>query len=67
MQNDDDSVKNRDPYAMKVYNGDSYSGGLLYCVSSGEVEDDIHGDRDNQGNSSIVYLATTCPSGDPHP
>jgi hypothetical protein len=60
MENDDDSVKNMESTRVLVYRGSNYSGGLAYCTVSGEVEDDIHEDRDNDGDSNLLQGLTSC-------
>lgn len=67
IENDDDSVKNRDVPAHLVYPNSSGGGTLLYCVDATEVEDDISGDRDNDGDSNFQLDVTTCPIGYRHP
>ena len=67
IENDDDSVKNRDTRAHLVYPNSSGGGSLLYCANSTEEENDIAGDRDNDGDSNFQLDVTTCPAGYPHP
>lgn len=68
IENDDDTVKNRKSSShVVVYNGNSYLGGAMYCADAGEWEDDIAGDRDNQGDSHKFFSGSTCPSSIPHP
>lgn len=55
VENDDDAVKNRESVRVEVYPADNYSGTLLYCTEPGEVEDDIAGIRDNDGDSNLTY------------
>ena len=61
MENDDDSVKNRETSGVRVYTNANYTGGM-YCVLASQVEDDIHGDRDDQGDSHAAGSCSGWPS-----
>ncbi|GEM_PF-2806218 len=67
VQNDDDSIRNLESKAVRVFDGNYYTGGVKYCVPAGAAEDDIHYQRDNDGNSHYLWSGPTCPSGDPGP
>ena len=60
IENDDDAVQNNETTRELIYNGSGYSGGLLYCVAPGELEDDIADARDNQGDSNFLSGLTSC-------
>lgn len=60
LENDDDSVKNREATRVLVYAGADYTGGIKYCVDPLEDEDDIHTDRDNDGDSNFLSSFTSC-------
>lgn len=67
VDENDDSVKNRDSVRVRVYDDDHFGGGLMYCADSGEWETDIADDRDNDGSSHNGSAGTSCPAGEPHP
>ena len=60
LENDDDSVKNMELTRVLVYSGANYSGSVKYCTAPSEVEDDIHGDRDDDGDSNSLGALTSC-------
>lgn len=60
LENDDDSVKNMESTRVLVYAGADYSGGYKYCTQASEVEDDIHTDRDDDGDSNFLSTLTSC-------
>lgn len=61
IENDDDSVYNREAKRTMVYTGANWSGDEAYCVVPGGFEDDILGDRDNDGDSNFLHAdLTTC-------
>jgi hypothetical protein len=62
IANDDDSIKNKDNYRHLIYPDDSGGGALLYCIEPLEVEDDIAGVRDNNGQSNFQSSYTDCGS-----
>lgn len=66
IENDDDSVKNRETVRVRVFQNSGWSGGTLYCVLANGSEDDIHGDRDDQGDSNLQGSTNSC-SGYPSP
>lgn len=67
MENDDDATYNREATRTNVYRGVNWTEGVAYCVVPGGFEDDILGDRDNNGDSNYLNeTATTC-SGFPTP
>ena len=39
---------------VNVYQGSGYTQGILIASDPGESEDDVHGDRDDQGDSDLV-------------
>lgn len=63
LENDDDSVWNRENTRTLVYRGSNYSEGVTYCVPPGIAEDDIHFDRDDNGDSNALALSSTSCSG----
>lgn len=58
VDNNEDSVWNRESVIIEVYDGTNFDGKLMYCVDPGDSEDDIAGDRDNDGESNLTYDAT---------
>ena len=52
LDNNEDSLKNLTGVTIDVFDADNYGGGVNYCVPAGVWENDIAGDRDNDGNSS---------------
>lgn len=67
IENDDDSVKNRDTRAHLVYPNSGGGGPLRYCVNSLENTANINDARDNDGDSNLQLDVTACPAGYPHP
>lgn len=59
IENDDDSVKNRESVAVRVFADSGYVN-TEYCTVPSEVEDDIHDDRDNDGDSNQQRSTTSC-------
>lgn len=58
IENDDNSVKNKESVIVEVYPNGAYGGTLRYCTAPGEVEDDIADDRDDDGDSNLTYDGT---------
>lgn len=69
VDNNEDSVKNRTSLAMRVYDGDSWTGAIKYCVDAGQWDSNINNSVDNDGNSQTQFppYGSTCPAGDPGP
>lgn len=68
IENDDNSVKNRESYRVYVYPNNNYGGTYRYCMDQGETEDDIASDRDDDADSNLTSgNYTTCPAGSRHP
>jgi hypothetical protein len=67
IENDDNSVQNKDTRAHLIYPNSSGGGVMRYCVNSLENEDDIAADRDDDGDSNFEIETTTCPIGYQHP
>lgn len=66
IENDDDSLKNAVNLTyVRVYDNANYGNGI-YCVVPSEVEDDIHADRDDRGDSHTFAVTSNC-SGWPSP
>lgn len=65
IENDDDSVKNEESFRVRVFADNLYNN-VEYCMTPDEWEDDIHTDRDNDGDSHWVYTTTSCGT-DPRP
>lgn len=65
IQDDDDSVKNRETVRVRVFTNSGWSG-TLYCVLASGEEEDIHSDRDDQGDSNLQGSTNSC-SGYPSP
>jgi hypothetical protein len=60
LENDDDSVKNRESYRVLVYAGWNYTEGYTYCTQPGEDEDDINFAVDDNGDSNKLGSVTSC-------
>ena len=60
VDNNDDSVRNRRSGKVHVEEGTNYKGGVVYCVAPGVEEDSIHSARDDRGDSSLHFAATSC-------
>lgn len=66
MENDDDSVWNRESITVRVYAGWNYSEGVTYCTTPGESEDDINLSYDDNGDSNKLFSGSSC-AGYPSP
>lgn len=64
VQNDDQAFISNEALAVRVYNGNSYTGAVQYCAKPGTTDPDIPFSVDNAGNSHKVYGSTSCPAGD---
>lgn len=62
IENDDDSVKNRESLRVLVYAGWNYTEGYTYCTQPGESEDDINLSVDDNGDSNKLGGTTSCGS-----
>lgn len=67
VDENEDSLKNRESHKVRVYSLDNYDGALMYCVPGGVSEDDIADSRDNDGSSHRGSSGSSCPSGEPLP
>ncbi|MGH8923980.1 MAG: peptidase inhibitor family I36 protein [Acidimicrobiia bacterium] len=65
VQNDDDSVRNRESVRVLVYQGNNHTGAVSYCTVSGEIVNVIFSDRDNAGNSNDTHTTSNSCSGFP--
>jgi len=67
IENDDESVWNRESKRTNVYKGSNWTEGVAYCVVPGGSEDAILDDRDNNGDSNYLSETLTTCSGYPTP
>ncbi len=68
VDNEDDSIRNRETKGLRVFDGNTYTGGVKYCLSVAQYEeDDINGSRDSDGQSHYLWSTAGCPAGDPMP
>lgn len=62
VQNDDDSLHNRESKRVVVYAENGYVSDL-YCATDGLQDSNIADNRDNAGNSHVVHTTSTSCSG----
>lgn len=59
IENDDDSLQNISARYTHVYDDANY-GNPVYCALPSEVEDDIHSNRDDRGDSHTMNYTEGC-------
>jgi len=59
VQNDDQSIWNRESVGSVVYDGGNFTGVSMYCAIPG-YNGNIHGNRDNSGNSHQLQGTSSC-------